>query len=130
MRIVGGTGNVVIGASTIPDAGYKLAVDGNIRTRKVHVDQDTWADYVFEKNYELRPIQELEQYIQQQKHLPGVPSAAEVKKEGIDLGDNQAVLLKKIEELTLYVIEQNKKIEELQQLVLQQQKDKEAQEKK
>jgi hypothetical protein len=127
MRILGGTGNVIIGASNIVDAGYKLAVDGNIRSRKVHVDQDAWADFVFENNYPLRSIKELEQYIQQQKHLPGVPSAAEVKKEGIDLGDNQAVLLKKIEELTLYVIEQNKKIEALEKLVLQQQKDKETQ---
>ena len=58
-----------------------------------------------------------------------MPSAAEVKKEGLDLGDNQTVLLKKIEELTLYVIEQNKKIEALHKLVLQQQGEKEAQEK-
>jgi hypothetical protein len=56
-------------------------------------------------------LYQVEKYIQQNKHLPDVPSAAEVKKEGIDLGDNQAVLLKKIEELTLYIIEQNKKLE-------------------
>jgi hypothetical protein len=123
---VAASGNFLIG-HTKDQAGYKLQVDGNVRARKVHVDQDTWADYVFDKNYKLRSIDELEQYIQQQKHLPEVPSAAEVKKEGIDLGDNQAMLLKKIEELTLYVIEQNKKIEALEKLVLQQQKDKEAQ---
>jgi hypothetical protein len=119
MRVVGGTGNVIIGSSNITDAGYKLAVDGNIRARKVHVDQDTWADYVFENTYQLRSIYELEQYIQAQKHLPDVPSAAEVKKEGLDLGDNQAVLLKKIEELTLYVIEQNKRNDDQQKMIQQ-----------
>ena len=123
------SGNFLIGHAK-DQAGYKLQVEGSIRTRKVRVDQDTWADYVFENNYQLRSIKELEQYIQQQKHLPDVPSAAEVKKEGLDLGDNQALLLKKIEELTLYVIEQNKKIEALQKLVLQQQNNKEATKKK
>jgi hypothetical protein len=126
MRI-GANGNVGIGTTSI--ASYKLSVNGNIRTRKVRVDQDTWADYVFENNYQLRPINELERYIQVEKHLPDVPSAAEVKKEGLDLGDNQAVLLKKIEELTLYVIEQNKKIEALQKMVLQQQNNKDAKKK-
>lgn len=115
-------GNMIIGAGTISDHGYKLTVDGNIRTRKVRVDTDTWADFVFDNNYQLLPLKELEQYIQQEKHLPDVPSAAEVKKNGLDLSDNQAVLLKKIEELTLYVIEQNKKIEELQKQVSQQKK--------
>ena len=118
MRI-GANGNVGIGTTSI--ATYKLSVDGNIRTRKIHVDQDTWADYVFDNNYQLRSIKELEQYIQTQKHLPDVPSAAEVKKEGLDLGDNQAILLKKIEELTLYVIEQNKRIDGQQKLLQQQQ---------
>jgi hypothetical protein len=118
---VGANGNVGIGTTNITGTGYKLFVDGNIRTRKVRVDQDTWADYVFESNYKLRPIKEVEQYIQKEKHLPDVPSAAEVKKEGLDLGDNQAVLLKKIEELTLYVIEQNKRIDEQQKQLLQQQ---------
>jgi hypothetical protein len=114
------SGNFLIG-HVKDQAGYKLQVDGNIRARKVHVDMDTWADYVFENTYQLRPIHELEQYIQAEKHLPDVPSAAEVKKEGLDLGDNQAVLLKKIEELTLYVIEQNKRMDEQQKLLQQQQ---------
>jgi hypothetical protein len=126
MRI-GANGNVGIGTTSI--ANYKLSVDGNIRTRKVHIDQDSWADYVFESNYRLRPLKEVEQYIQQEKHLPDVPSAAEVKKEGLDLGDNQVLLLKKIEELTLYVIEQNKKIEEQQTQLTRQQARLEALEK-
>jgi D-ribose pyranose/furanose isomerase RbsD len=62
-------------------------------------------------------LHQVEKYIQQNKHLPDVPSAAEVKKEGIDLGDNQAVLLKKIEELTLYIIEQHKELKSLAQEV-------------
>lgn len=119
-------GNVGIG-TTCPQA--KLSVNGDIFTKKVRVTPTGWCDYVFQSDFRLRPLTEVEQYIQQYHHLPEVPSAAEVKKEGIDLGDNQATLLKKIEELTLYVIEQNKKIEELQKLVLQQQSNREAQEK-
>jgi len=116
MRI-GANGNVGIGTTNINNTGYKLFVEGNIRTRKVRVDQDTWADYVFDSNYRLRPLNEVEQYIQQEKHLPDVPAAEEVKKEGLDLGNNQAVLLKKIEELTLYVIQQQKQLEAQQQKI-------------
>lgn len=105
-------GQVGIGTINVNDAGFKLFVETGIRTRKVKVDQAAWPDYVFHASYNLRPLSELEQYIQQHHHLPEVPSAAEVEKEGLDLGDNQAALLKKIEELTLYVIEQNKKLEE------------------
>lgn len=105
-------GRVGIGTISTNDAGYKLFVETGIRTRKVKVDQTAWPDYVFHTSYNLRPLSELEQYIKEHQHLPEVPSAAEVEKEGLDLGDNQASLLKKIEELTLYVIEQNKKLEE------------------
>jgi hypothetical protein len=113
MRITG-TGKVGIGTVNTNDAGYKLFVETGIRTRKVKVDQSTWADYVFQTNYRLRPLSEVEQYIKQYHHLPEVPSADEVAKEGLNLGDNQAMLLKKIEELTLYVIEQNKKMQALE----------------
>jgi uncharacterized coiled-coil protein SlyX len=85
-----------------------------VHTRKVRVDQSTWADYVFNSDYKLRPLHEVETFIQQNNHLPEVPSTKEVEENGIDLGDNQATLLKKIEELTLYVIEQNKKMELMQ----------------
>jgi hypothetical protein len=89
-------------------------VEDGIRTRKVKVDQDTnWPDYVFHSNYRLRPLSEVEAYIQQNHHLPEVPSEEDVRKEGLDLGNNQATLLKKVEELTLYLIDQNKKIEVL-----------------
>jgi len=91
-----------------------LAVNGTavFVKAKVAVYGTTWPDYVFAPNYKLTPLDSLEQYIQLNKHLPEVPSADDVKKDGIDLGDNQALLLKKIEELTLIVIEQNKKMEE------------------
>jgi len=90
----------------------ELAVNGTITSKKVKVTLTGWSDYVFNDDYHLRPLNEVERYIQQNHHLPEVPSAEEVKKDGLDVGDNQATLLKKIEELTLYVIEQNKKLEE------------------
>lgn len=105
-----GIGNVGIGTSNTSSPDFKLYVETGIRTRKVKVDQSTWPDYVFKNEYKLLPLNELEKYIIQNKHLPEVPSENVVKKEGVDLGDNQALLLKKIEELTLYIIEQNKLI--------------------
>lgn len=113
MRI-GANGNVGIGTTNIDNPDYKLYVHGSIRTRKVRVDQDVWADYVFEDSYPLQSLKEIEEFIQKNKHLPEVPSAAEVAKEGVDLGDNQVLLLKKIEELTLHLISQNKRIEQLE----------------
>jgi hypothetical protein len=107
-------GQVGIGTLNVNDANYKLFVETGIRTRKVKVDVATWPDYVFSSSYKLPSLKEVEQFIKQHKHLPDVPSEAEVKKEGLDLGENQAVLLKKIEELTLYIIDQNKRIEHLE----------------
>ena len=107
-------GNVGIGTINTNDVSYKLFVETGIRTRKVKVDQATWADYVFEPSYKLPSLEEVESFIKQHKHLPDVPSARDVQKEGLNLGDNQALLLKKIEELTLYAIEQNKKLEKLE----------------
>jgi hypothetical protein len=103
-------GNVGIGTQT---PTQKLSVNGTILAKKVKVSQSSidWPDYVFDSSYQLLPLQYVETYIQQYNHLPDVPSAAAVKKEGLDLGDNQAVLLRKIEELTLYIIEQNKQLE-------------------
>jgi hypothetical protein len=90
---------------------------GGILTEKVRVATNGttfWADFVFDKNYKLRPLSEVESYIKTNNHLPEIPSTADVTKNGIDLAETQALLLQKVEELTLYVIEQNKKIEKLE----------------
>ena len=110
-----GTGNVGIGTST-PQS--KLAVNGEITAKKVKVTPTGWPDYVFRPTYILRPLPELEQFIKDQQHLPEIPAAAEVEKNGIDLGDNQALLLKKIEELTLYVIDLNKQVQQQQEEII------------
>ncbi len=97
-------------------SGYGLYVAKGVLTEKVKVAvQGTanWADYVFEKNYKLRSLSEVEKYIQKNKHLPDVPSADEVVKEGINLGEMDAKLLQKIEELTLYMIEMKKENEQI-----------------
>jgi len=108
------TGFVSIGGvpTTMPsDTAIKLSVKGTIYAKKLTVTESLWADYVFEPAYRLRPLHELESFIQKNKHLPRIIPAGEVANKGIDVGDNQALLLKKIEELTLYVIDLNKKIE-------------------
>lgn len=105
------TGNVGIGTD---NPTYKLSVLGNIRCTEAVVETG-WADYVFEKNYQLPLLSDVEKFILQNKHLPNIPSAAEIEKNGLHLGDTQKRMMEKIEELTLYVIELNKKIEKLQQ---------------
>ena len=102
--------SVGIGTTNITDVNYKLFVETGIRTRKVKVDQVSWADHVFKPEYKLRPLAEVESFIRRNNHLPEVPSEKEVKENGVDLGENQVTLLKKIEELTLYLIDQNKEI--------------------
>ncbi len=116
------SGNVGIG--TVNTSLYKLAVEGTIGARKVVVTQASWADYVFEKDYRLPTMQELEQFISKHKHLPGVPSAEEIEQNGIDLGDMQKIHMEKIEELTLYMIalkKENellkKKLEKIEQML-------------
>ncbi len=104
-------GSVVIGNITNP-AGYKLCVQQGILTERIKVSvygSAQWADYVFAKDYKLMPLAKVEQYIKANQHLPNVPSAAEMVKEGNDLGKTTAKLLEKIEELTLYMIEMEKK---------------------
>lgn len=91
------------------------AFNGKIWTNEIEVSTDSWSDYVFENDYLLLPINEVEDFINKNKHLPGVPSEKEVIEEGINLGEMDAILLKKIEELTLYVIELKKELEEVKQ---------------
>ncbi len=110
-------GNVGIGTTSVPN-DYKLAVYGKILSEEVVVLlHENWPDFVFEKNYILTPLAEVEDYLIKHKHLPNVPTATEVAKNGIALGETQAMLLQKIEELTLYMIELSKKNEELQKEV-------------
>jgi len=78
-------GEVAVGTSTVP-SGYTLAVDGNIRTREIRVDQDVWPDYVFEKDYDLLTLEEIQKHIAEKGHLPYIPYATEVKKDGVQLG--------------------------------------------
>lgn len=105
--------SIGVGVTTVP-SGYKMIVDGVVGVRKLKVTQAAnWADYVFNKTYKLLPLNKLEQYILQNKHLPNVPTTAEVTKNGYDLNEIDSKLLEKVEELTLYVIEQDKQIKEL-----------------
>ena len=101
-------GNVGIGCN--PNSSYKLNVNGIIHAIEVKVDLDGFADYVFNPTYKLMPLHEVEQYVNINSHLPEMPSAAEVSKNGLSVGEMQNKLLKKVEELTLYVIEQQKTI--------------------
>ncbi|WCT13632.1 tail fiber protein [Mucilaginibacter jinjuensis] len=114
------SGKVGIG-TTVPD--QKLTVNGTIHATEVLVDQTVQTpDYVFDKDYDLATLKDVKTYIDQNHHLPEIPSAAEITKEGINLGEMNAKLLKKIEELTLYLIEKDKKQEGLETMVLKQNK--------
>lgn len=109
-------GKIYIGNTTAyptTTGDYRLYVEGGILTEKVKValrNSGNWADYVFENDYPLMPLHEVEAFILKNKHLPGVASAADLAKEGLDLAEMQAKHMEKIEELTLYIIEQNKKL--------------------
>jgi hypothetical protein len=87
-----------------------LAINGPIKAKSLTLSQTGWPDYVFDSAYRLTSLSEVDDYIRRYNHLPGIPSAAEVDRDGLSIGDNQAALLKKIEELTLYTIDQNKRI--------------------
>jgi hypothetical protein len=89
-----------------------LTVNGPIKAKQLVLSPDAWADFVFDSTYRLPALDNVEAFIRRQHHLPGIPSAAEVRKDGLDVGAGQAALLKKIEELTLYNIDQEKRINE------------------
>ncbi|WP_205529708.1 hypothetical protein [Pedobacter chitinilyticus] len=90
----------------------KLSVNGKIRAKEIKVELADWPDYVFEEGYQKLSLAEIEQFIKQNKHLPGVPTAKQVEQEGVELGEMNKVLLKKIEELTLHLIEKEKKLDQ------------------
>lgn len=106
-------GNIGIG-TTNPN-GWKLAVNGKIRAKEIKVETG-WSDFVFEKKYDLPTLLEVETHIKEKGHLKDIPSAKEVEENGVLLGEMDSKLLQKIEELTLYTIQQEKEIEKLKKL--------------
>jgi hypothetical protein len=118
MRITN-TGNVGIGISNPTD---KLAVNGTIHSKEVKVDLLNWPDYVFDRGYKLPSLQEIKAYIDANHHLPDVPSAKEVEKDGLLLGEMNKVLLKKVEELTLHLLAKDEEIKAQSQMLKSHQK--------
>ena len=121
VMVLTGEGNVGIG--TLDTKGFELGVNGKIAAKEVKVAlYENWSDFVFEKDYNLPTLNEVEKYIMEKGHLKDIPSANEVKKYGFFLGEMDSKLLQKIEELTLYTIAQEKKInEQISKLIKQEQ---------
>jgi hypothetical protein len=107
-------GNVGIG---VTNPSEKLSVNGKIRAKEVKVEATGWPDYVFATDYRPLTPDELERYISVNKHLPGLPSAKEAEENGVELGKMNKKLLEKIEELTLYMISQQKEIKALKEQI-------------
>ena len=118
--VLNGINNSVgIGTSDIP-ANAKLAVDGAIICEELRVRMSNlWPDYVFSDTYQLRSLEALEAHIEENHHLPGIPAAAEIEADGIPVGEMQKMMMEKIEELTLYVIDQNKQLKDQQARIKQ-----------
>lgn len=94
---------------------FQINNNGNIYARQIRVNLDaSWPDYVFQPNYQLMPLKDVETYIVENGHLPNVPAAAEVEADGVDLGEANRILMEKVEELTLYLIQQQKMLEQMQ----------------
>jgi hypothetical protein len=107
------TGNLRVGTTPNP-SGYRLAVDGKVICTELMVRLvSNWPDYVFSNHYKLRSIQDLENFINKNNHLPGIPSAKEIESTGLSVGEMQKLQMEKIEELTLYIIELKKEIDKL-----------------
>ena len=118
---VDGSGRVGIGTTS---PRYDLDVKGRIRATEVIIHHiDSFPDYVFRPGYELRTVDETDSYIREHGHLPGLPSAAEAEQEGVSLSRLQLQLLEKVEELTLYVISQQRMLERQQALIERQQRE-------
>ncbi|MFO0321128.1 MAG: hypothetical protein ACK504_01725 [Bacteroidota bacterium] len=120
--VVKGNGNILFGLKSIlPShlhANSQFQFDGKVACKEfVVVDPSKWADFVFDTNYKLLPLSEVEYFYTKNKHLPSVPSEKEVKQNGINTAEIDAILLQKIEELTLYLVQQQKEIETLKQMI-------------
>jgi hypothetical protein len=118
--IIDGTGHVGIGVgdsyfANTNNTGYLLSVGGKIHAQEIVVDTTNWSDYVFSDNYRNAPLSEVEAHIKEHKHLPGIPSAQQVAETGVNIGQMQALLLSKVEELTLHMIEQEKRLKRLEE---------------
>jgi len=110
--LVGFNGNVGIG-TTVPRA--KLAVEGNILAKEIKVTNNIAVpDYVFEPDYNLPSLSEVQTYVKENKHLPEIPSAKDIERDGLDLGEMNLLLLKKVEELTLYVIQLEERMSDME----------------
>ena len=113
------SGNMSIGTEAVA-AGYRLNVRGRIMGEEIRIQAlANWPDYVFDPGYKLRPLKEVADHIQTYNHLPGIPAADEVANQGFDMGEMQAKLLEKIEELTLYLLEANNRIDQLEKTIAQ-----------
>lgn len=114
--IIAGNGNVAIGTNPTSNSltsTYKLSVMGKIRAEEIKV-YTGWADYVFEENYQIKTIEEVEKFIKAEGHLPGMPSSQEIEEnEGVEVGEMLVKQQEKIEELFLYIIELEKKLQEV-----------------
>jgi len=105
-----GGGHSLIAYNNVGDKILQLQNSGRLRAREILVDETSWPDYVFDKNYKLPKLNEVAKYIEKNHHLPGVPSAKEIESGGLNLGDMQKIQMQKIEELTLYLIEMDEKM--------------------
>ena len=107
-------GSVGIGTTEIP-SNASLAVNGSIYCKELEISLDGWADHVFQNDYYLRPLSEVEEFINENNHLPGIPSQKEITENGLSVGEMNRLMMEKIEELTLYVIELEREIELLKE---------------
>lgn len=112
-----------VGIKTPNPGVYDLAVKGKIRAQEIKVEMANWPDYVFAKDYQLPSLTETEKYIKEKGHLPNIPTANEVEANGVELGEMNRKLLQKIEELTLYIINQEKRIKDLEILIRRKEND-------
>lgn len=106
-------GTLTVNGNSYLGSGFVCTYDGHVRTREVRVTQTGWSDFVFSEDYKLMPLSQLEKYIKNYRHLPEIPTESEVKRDGVSISEMNIMMLQKIEELTLYIIDLQKQINEL-----------------